>query len=474
MSRGGHGGAPPRGQDPAAALAPGGRFAKLFPLADPCAADDTAIIALFEVMQARKNLSGFNRFVPAGFTYLAQFVDHDITFDPLSKLAQRNDPRALVNFRTPRLDLDSVYGSGPRDQPFLYEWRSHTAAVAELLVDGGGAGGKGDLPRSAHDRAIIGDARNDEHFIITQLHLLFLRFHNAVVAHLREEGQVAETELFEHAQQLVLWHYQWIVTHEFLTAIVDPPLLDSVLEQHPAPGAAPRVHLTRYRPGDQPFVPLEFSGAAYRFGHSMVREFYKLTADEPGRFLFPDLVGFRPLPSDCVLEWDQFFDLGTDAAAPQGSHKIDPSIATPLFDLPDGQALPLLNLRRGIALELTSGQGAAAAMDLPALDAKHLLPDDARLSDEVAAVLTSSTPLWYYVLCEAAGQPPGSRGRLGPVGGRIVAEVLVGLLQGDPNSYLRVKPTWRPHGLPPDDGDFTMADLIRFADPRLSPLPRHT
>ena len=56
--------------------------------------------------------------IPAGYTYFGQFVDHDITFDPASSLERENDPDALTNFRSPRFDLDSVYGSGPEDEPF--------------------------------------------------------------------------------------------------------------------------------------------------------------------------------------------------------------------------------------------------------------------------------------------------------------------------------------------------------------------
>ena len=59
--------------------------------------------------------------VAAVYTYFGQFVDHDITFDPVSSLERLNDPDALVNFRTPRFDLDSVYGRGPLDEPFLYD-----------------------------------------------------------------------------------------------------------------------------------------------------------------------------------------------------------------------------------------------------------------------------------------------------------------------------------------------------------------
>lgn len=467
-----HGAVVPRGQDHVGAVAGGGRFGTLFDL-EACEADEDAILELFAVLRAASEDFIPNSLVPAGFTYLAQFIDHDITFDPLSRLERRNDPHALVNFRTPRFDLDSVYGSGPRDQPFLYEWTSHSAPVAKLLVDESGAGGNGDLPRSLHQRAIIGDARNDEHLIVAQLHLLFIRFHNAVVDHLRAGGTVAERDLFETAQRLVRWHYQWIVTHEFLRLLVGAKLLESVLEQQPGTGAEPRVQLDLYPPDQTPFVPVEFSGAAYRCGHSMVRLTYKMTRSEKERPVpvFPDLVGFRPLPADRVVAWNQFFAF-EDEPKPQESLKIDRSIAGPLFALPEGQALPLLNLRRGIALGLPSGQAVAGVLGLPALAENDLLltepglPHGVSLSPRAKALLLRSTPLWYYILCEAHASWPTGGVRLGPVGGRIVAEVLVGLLRGDAGSYLRVDPAWRPHELLPGAEDFTMADLIGFTQPR--------
>lgn len=464
-------GAVPRGQDPEGA-AFGGRFAPLFAL-DPCEADDRQLVELFGRMK-RFPEHPQNGLVPAGFTYLAQFVDHDITFDPLSKLMQRNDPHALRNFRTPRFDLDSVYGSGPRDQPYLYEWKSHSTPVAELLVDESGAGGQGDLPRSLDDRAIIGDPRNDEHLIIAQLHLLFIRFHNAVVAHLRRQGVAAE-DLFDTAQRLVRWHYQWIVAHEFLCKIVGDDRANSVLEQNPRSGAPPHVRLEHYPTDREPFIPLEFSGAAYRFGHSMVRVSYTLNATDTLAPVFPDLDGFRPIPAERAIRWDRFFGVvHTGPVQPVErlrSGKIDIGIAPTLFELPEGQALPLLNLRRGLALGLPSGQAVAEAMQLPILDEAALLLDepdrlpDEGLSADARRVLTRSTPLWYYILCEAHASNPSGGVRLGPVGGRIVAEVLVGLLAGDRRSYLHCEPTWRPHELFPDQQDFTMADLIRFTYP---------
>jgi hypothetical protein len=231
----------------------------------PAAAPRTGTIDAL-VAALRDRLGGLNAAVPAGYTYLAQFVDHDITFDPTSKLQGRNDPDALVNFRTPRFDLDSLYGSGPMDQPFLYDWSAQVAPGVKLLVGSSAGGGAVtyDLPRNEQGRALIGDARNDEHLIISQLHLLFIRFHNKVVDRvLFDKPGLRGMALFEEAQRIVRHHYQWIVMHDFLPRVVGR-------------GAARAARARRrfYKFEGAPFIPFEFSAAAYRFGHSMVRGDY--------------------------------------------------------------------------------------------------------------------------------------------------------------------------------------------------------
>jgi hypothetical protein len=427
----------------------------MFPRLPACAVGADAIEELVGLLAARAGSSGNNTPIPAGFTYLGQFIDHDITFDP-TKLGEERDPGGLVNFRTPRLDLDSLYGSGPVTQPFLYDWKESEPVGTRLLVGHDATRAIEDLPRNQQDRALIGDPRNDENLIVSQLHLLFIRFHNAVVDHLVRKG-VSASELLEEARRIVRWHYQWIVVHEFLPKVVGKAMAKDVLT------SGRRYFKWRRRP----FIPVEFSGAAYRFGHSMVRSGYgikRLVGGPPpqGLTIFPDLAGFRRLSADRVIYWGRFFQLPDGQE--QSSLKIDTSIAEPLFELPDGEpALPRRNLLRGRALELPSGQDVACTMHVPALAEEELRLDGA------AAELRRSTPLWYYILCEAekrlgdeatATAPAGRH--LGPVGGRIVAEVLVGLLEGDPTSYLRQEPPWRPGELG-TGSDFTMARLVEIA-----------
>ena len=274
-----HGAAVPRGLD----AAPGGRFGRLVEL-DPCPSGPDEIEALVKVLDKKKGVTLSK--IPAGFTYLGQFIDHDITFDPTPFGAAQRDPDALVDFRTPRLDLDSVYGLGPDVQPYLYDRKTPgKLLLPERRVL--------DLQRNRQHRAVIGDPRNDENAIVSQLHLLFVRFHNRLVD---------ELGTFFEARRILLRHYHWIVLHEYLPMILG------------ATFTGPRVHFTFT--GD-PFIPVEFSGAAFRFGHSMVRVDYGLRPleekAEPS-FLFPHLQGSRALTSEREIFWGRFFQASTTPA----------------------------------------------------------------------------------------------------------------------------------------------------------------
>ncbi len=471
-----HGEAVPRGQA-GVPLSPlhEGRFGRLFREPQPLDPGQAAIDALARHVKERSSAtSGDNTKIPAGYTYLGQFVDHDITFDPTSSLEKQNDPDALVDFRTPRFDLDCLYGSGPDDDPFMYEWSSPSNRGVKLLVGRNPNNGQfdiADLPRNQQGRALIGDPRNDENIIVSQLQLLFIRFHNKVVDRTRRNQRLQGAALFREAQRITRWHYQWIVVHDFLERIVGKETAVAILK--PASGSTPaQTDLRFFNPKNDPFMPVEFSGAAYRYGHSQVRAAYDLNdvvvdvpifvaADRPGPL--EHLGGFRRLPAAWTIDWSLFFKTSA-GANPQLSRKIDARVAAPLLKLPglpgDRPSLPRLNLMRGRALGLPSGQDVAAAMGAPPLTADQLGLGQIDLPPEGVAALEQATPLWFYLLREAAVLGRGER--LGMVGGRIVAEVLVGLLQGDPQSYLRRKPTWSPILPSSREGDFTMADLVKF------------
>jgi heme peroxidase len=423
--------------------------------------DDPAIDALAELMEGRKDKSTENTWTPAGYTYLGQFVDHDITFDASSHRKPAGNPRALVNFRTPRLDLDSLYGSGPVVHPFLYDWEHTTSPGARLLVGHNAKGGNDDLPRNLPGRALIGDARNEENVITAQIHLLFIQFHNAVLDGLAGAPKHWQ-DRFEDAREIVRWHYQWLVVHDFLPKILG----DSQTSISAGSGGVPRFR--RWRPPDrgEPFIPVEFSAGAFRFGHTMVRREYALQRrtgpqEVPPKPLFPDLGRLAPLPPDLVIDWERFFkfdQLGY-AREPQNSLQMDTALVSPLLNLPDsGGSLARRNLRRAQMLQVPSGQEVAKRLKLKSLDPEELMLDE--LSGPVREKLLEATPLWYYVLCEAR-RTGGDHGKhLGPVGGRIVSEVILGLLASDPTSYVQ-QPGWKPDLV--RGGDFKMTDLIEFA-----------
>ncbi|HEX8079105.1 MAG TPA: heme peroxidase family protein [Jatrophihabitans sp.] len=437
-----------------------------------------------------------NPLIPAGYTYLAQFVDHDITFDPVSSLQRQNDPDGLHDFRTPRLDLDSLYGRGPADQPYLYRNGLQPAPHPEFGFDQRGVTflpgvHPSDLPRNSEGRALIGDPRNDENVIVSQLHVAFSSFHDRMVEHLFQERGLDGEELFAEAQRLVRWHYQWVVIHDLLPRIVDGDpgdgstsesgVIHDVLRSEAlatSGGREARIRrpeLRFFHWQVQPFLPVEFAVAAYRYGHSAVRPSYVINdavhRQRGGRRVpilassrdpLASLRGFGPLPDGWGVEWKHFFDVD-GSHRPQRGFRIDTALPPPLGELswlPDMPNLARRNLIRGLRMGLPSGQGVARAMGIRPLSDADLSPRAGSADDAPSAPgFQGNAPLWFYVLREAELLADGQH--LGPVGGRIVAEVLVGLVTGDPTSWLSVEPDWRPplsH-----DGRFGMPELLRFA-----------
>jgi hypothetical protein len=440
-----------------------GRFGRMFRL-PPFVPSDARIAEIAGLML--ENVSGptpelDNPTIPAGYTYLGQFIDHDLTFDTASSLDRQNDPDALTNFRSPRFDLDCIYGRGPVDDPFIYD---KAAGGEKMLI--GRHDDEDDLPRNLQDTALLGDPRNDENIFVSQLQLTMLKFHNKVLDLVKGDAGLkrgSETD-FEAAQRIVRWHYQWLVVHDFLRRVVGRKMLGEVLDET---RRYPRVERRFYKWTNDPFMPVEFSVAAYRFGHSMIRGRYKLNTFVPALPTFtPEPVsqnplrhfgGFRILPPFWTIEWARFFEIGDpnpEEGFPQASRLIDSKLANVLAALPPeiGGSRPSLidrNLTRGGRLLLPSGQDVAAYIGVDILsDAELELPGG------------GPAPLWYYLLKEARIQAQGEH--LGQVGGRIVAEVFLGLLEKDQSSYLRNQPDWKPFLPAAAEGDFAMPDLIAF------------
>ena len=397
--------------------------------------------------------------IPAGYTYFGQFIDHDITFDPTSSLQRQNDPNLLQNFRTPCFDLDNLYGRGPHDNPFLYD----KDKPGKFLIGTAIGDREEDLPRNHQNRALIGDPRNDENIFVSQLQLGFLKFHNAMIDFLSANRGLSGDELFKEAQRQVRWHYQYVVIHDFLKRIIGEARLNSLLPDASKHPSKPQLKFYEYK--HKPFMPVEFSVAAYRFGHSMVRPAYTLNHIVGGSFPLPifdhqqfeeslgHFGGFRRLPRFWTIQWDQFLQ-AQGSPAPQPSRRIDRFLADPLIDLPanvnpDNLSLAFLNLQRGHSMGLPSGQDVARAMGIASGEILH--PDE-------------HNPLWQYILDEAGKQEKGER--LGVVGGTIVGEVFLGLLAGDALSYLNIDPLWTPEreGIVAAMGaKFELIDILKFA-----------
>jgi hypothetical protein len=449
-----------------------GRFGTMFKQLPAFAPSDELLTNLAKTMVEDQAVPDGNHLntspvLFAGFTFIGQFLDHDITLDTTPLDLQEEDPNATVNFRTARYDLDSVYGRGPEDDPQFYDPDDR-----DKLLIATNKNGVLDVPRDGNGGAIIGDPRNDENLIIVQFHKAVIQFHNKLVDYARSQG-MREEWVFETARRLARWHYQWAVIHDFLPRFVGEGLVGptgTVYKE--VAGKPPVLNVRYYKPtnkDDRPFMPVEFAVAAYRFAHSIIRPFYvvnQTSLDRGGVPIFgPDgdfnLNGGRPIPSDLVIVWNNILRIEPGTGRPP--RKIDTKLSLPLSTLP-GSAVPppdatkdlaVRNTLRGKRVGLPSGQQVARAMRAPVLSNSALgLDDDPGWKGEA--------PLWFYILKEAELSPYNGE-RLGPVGGRIMAETLVGLLQRDPNSYLYLDPSWKPSLPAAKTGQFTFADLLKFA-----------
>jgi hypothetical protein len=417
-----------------------------------------------------------NPTMTAGSTFIGQFTDHDITFDQTSALGIPQNPLTSKNTRTPALDLDSVFGGGPGIRPDLYEENDDGSVGPKMKIGStGGPHPHEDVPRVGNgiNTAVLADPRNDENMMVSGLQCAHILFYNRVLDELgeidlspypaaRNADLTNRNVQFLIARQITQWHYQWLLVNEHLEQIAGKEMVTDVLTHG--------NHFYRPPRGDG-FMPIEFGGAAYRFGHSMVRPSYRAnftsgTGDgtnpaaapffglvfDPNEPNFDDTIGHDrgdlaggfPAPRR-FIGWQTFFDLGDGQV--KKNKKVDASISTVLFRLPlpaiapHTQTAPLVlaqrNLLRHLTWGLPSGQDIAKAMGAQALASSEL--------SEIASIrrqFGTATPLWYYILAEGKAAANGLN--LGPVGGRIVTETLVGLLKADPTSYLSADPGFQP------------------------------
>lgn len=415
------------------------------------------LFALASVMTSSHSESSLVSNVPAVHTYFGQFIDHDITFQqsdidgenlPLEIVPLADPTESLRNDRSPNLNLDSVYAfpapRDPRNKSKMQLGRVSTAPPRPPQKDIWN-----DLPRRGRSRdisldraAIIGDPRNDENLIIAQLHVAFLRAHNALV----DQGKS-----FDEARKVLQKMYLSAIFGDFLPLLVDEVVLDNVIKEGP--------QFWRCPTGAQ-FVPLEFSVAGFRFGHSMVRSEYDInqsfgftgrigTAPLSSMFTFTAMSGnmslgvhrdFDTLPENWIIEWHRLVSV-PDSQPPLVARPIGTTLSPGLDDLRDfdGTRLPqpvalrlaARNLLRGYRVGLPTGQAIAQLIGEKPLSGSDLLEALPVSQRSIVSNLgfAEHTPLWFYVLAEANNHLSRQKGRprLGVVGSTIVVETLYNL-----------------------------------------------
>ncbi|MCB0522177.1 MAG: peroxidase [Lewinellaceae bacterium] len=407
---------------------------------------------------------------PLGMVFFGQFIDHDITFDPSSSLDKINHPEEIENFRTPNLDLDCIFGEGPDDEPFLYvkKDQDHRLLTGETNKNYGQPEwlAANDLARTASGTAIIGDSRNDENRILSQFQLAMIRFYNFLYEKTADARPGASAkELYEVARKEASWNYQWIIVNEFLPLIAGEEVVDKILSEG----------RKFYTPCSRPYLPVEFSVAAYRFGHSMVPHKLKLQPNGPKLNLFSRELGFgfSPITDESqIVDWEAFFNFGSGLE--QKANNLDTKMASTLLSLPffpssnpAEKSLATRNMLRANSFLMPSGESLAERMGRPADEIKRVHDFVKQQTHPYQINLKRGTPLWFYLLAEAEvlgrkdydGHKPGEG--LGPVGATIVAEVLLGLLELDSSSFFGNNRNWQPNLTA--DGTMSMKTLLESA-----------
>jgi hypothetical protein len=427
--------------------------------------------------------------IPSGFTYLGQFIDHDLTFDKTTVMFGANiSATQMLEGRSPSLDLDSLYGAGPADpgSAKFYE------ADGVHLKTGKAEPGEGintvqgfDLPRGA------GSTVAAKRLAVAQTQCAMIRFHNRVVDTL--PSALPPAIKFAQARELVTKHYQWMIRTDFLPRICAQGVVNDVFT------GGRKIFEVGAAPTDVPTMPIKFSVAAYRLGHSMVRPAYnwnKVFDFGAGTldllFTFTGLsgdLGVGPrLPSIWIADFRRLYDFGeagrADLTVPANKFnramRIDSLIANPLKHLPSGSFgdpsvgpndpranLAFRNLTRARMVRLATGQQMATFVKSKGVNVTKLTKAQLRDGKNGAQLdhltgpqrdnLLKDTPLWFYVLRESES----GGGRLKGVGARIVAETFQRAMEGSQFSIVR-DPAFKPT-LGPNNSTFRMVDLLLFA-----------
>ncbi|MET0676879.1 MAG: peroxidase family protein, partial [Bradyrhizobium sp.] len=437
-----------------------------------------------------------NPFIPSGYTYLLQFMAHDLVHSAIPLSVAGGLGRGTANARRMPLRLETLYGSGPVGSPHIYaldaptddrrtklrlgrmRWKENAAATgcpfrdiaraqAENLtgVDRSIAG-----VRAALTEALVADPRNDDHAVMSQLTALFALLHNGLVDIIRrQEGSAGPNGQFGAAYK------RFLCARNALTAIYHNIIRNDLLRRvlHPA------VHAD-YRGPDPDFIdrpplngnvavgdweiPLEFSHGAFRFGHAMVRPEYQindLSLHDLNNTLEKSSLNDpanMPLDETWMVQWSRFFEI--NGSTPNLTRRIGPHLSD---GLGNDQIFPAFDEteRVGLLYRDLLGAGLAGMWSVDALideigsrrphyvAMSRLLADRAyrveqlrqwlasgrsygALTDEDIETLSNDPPLPFFILFEAMHQMDGLR--LGLLGSIIVSEVIFGTLANDPQS----------------------------------------
>ncbi len=409
-------------------------YQKLFPELPPLLLSDEQLWELSCTMVERKNCLDSNSITNGEATF-GQLLAHDMTLENVSTFKKGYYSKALENQRSIGLDLDSTYGL--RSEAYFYQKKQTSKLLLQAVQNDDGSKRWFDLPRNIEGVAIIPDPRDDESIIVSRIHVLFMMFHNQYINHFLKG--MSEAEKFKEARLRVTWFYHWLIVHHYLYKLLDKSVCDDILQNGP-----------KYY-DDPCFLPLEFSGAAFRVGHSQSRDVNQLNEHTTAGIF--DLGSFEA--AEIYVDWSYLFDCGDGKV--QYAKKVDTKIAPAFHDIPflkhevdiRLRSLPFRNLKRGMVYGLPSGESVAKRLCLEPLR----IPETENLCLE-------GTPLWFYILREAELLNDGEH--LGPVGSRIFGEVFFTILKNDPNSYLMQHPKWEPNGLGNDTGVFGFKELINF------------
>lgn len=398
--------------------------------------------------------------INSGYTYFGQFLHHDLTEDSSSLAeAQQLEPEQIENLQQPRFNLGNLYGSGPFRGPHtrLYEPGDVRLRIGPELAVADGSARSFDLA-CENDELVTADRRAGENVILRQMTAVFAKLHNTAVEQWRPRLPDLH-QLFARACLQTSWQFQRLIYDDYLPRVLDPGVYRQVFSEN-----SPRVQWEEFS------IPVEFSAAAMRFGHSMVRPQYFLSRQSRDLTLLEianRARDARPLEPEWEIEWGQFFQNASVNSQAITVRPLDAKITAALHHLPlpalhvfnlgaptaaDGTLnLPLLTLLRGAALNLPSGQEVARALGEPLLTEDELTCDCAGAPTAQGEVLRErgmleETPLFFYILKESEVRACGNR--LGRTGSWIVAEVFHAARRFDPESYInhpaaaRELPVW--------------------------------